>query len=82
MQSAVEYFAKPPLISSACIRARLAARICCSVMFWAIAEVAKTRAIAEMLKKEDSERIMRGMIVFDYYSKLVALQDAHKECAP
>jgi len=32
MQFAVEYFLTPPLISSACIRARFAARICASVI--------------------------------------------------
>ena len=63
MQSAGEYFPRPPLISSACMRAKLAARICSSLIVWASDDVVKTTATADMHKNDVQERIIEDMVL-------------------
>jgi len=51
-------------MSSACMRARLAARICSLLIVWASDDVVKTTATADMLKNDVQERITEDMVFY------------------
>ena len=51
------------------MRARLAARICSSLIVWASDDVVKTTATADMLKKDVQERIIEDMVLVFYSYK-------------
>jgi hypothetical protein len=54
------------------MRARLAARICSSLIVWAIDAVAKTTATADMLRNEDIDRIRIFMALLFISTSVVA----------
>jgi hypothetical protein len=51
------------------MRAKLAARICSSLIVWASDDVVKTTATADMLKNDVQERIIEDMVLVFYSYK-------------